>query len=635
MEEELWASEASYRAAEKMAHLGHWERDFRTGKTFWSAGVCDVFGLPAGSAAPPLDDFLALVHPEDRVRLNQEIEAALASGQALDAEFRIRRPDGELRYIHTRGMPVRDASGEFNILSGVLQDITDRKRAEGALRESEGCYRSFVTSSMDAVLLTAQDGRILAANEAACRMFGRSEQELMQVGQSGVVDGLDPRMATALEERARTGRFRGELTLMRKDGTKFPGEVSSAHFTGWHGELRTSMVIRDVTERVRMEEELRENEASARARADELAALLAATPALIFIAHDPACRRMTSSDAALRVLRLPHDANTSKSAPPGERPRTFRALKNGRELRPKELPVQLAAATGKAVKNFEMTLAFEDGTSVDTVGDAVPLFDAEGKVRGAVGAFLDITERKRAEEKTRRLARELLVVRENERRQVSSALHHDVGSLAVGIAAHLDAIDEGLRCGKSEEALKWTKRIRELFDESVGHLRGLAIQLRPPELDVLGLPAALRQHFSQITECGQTRIHFRETLGRRRVDGDTATILFRIAQEALTNAITHGEAKRVDVSLRALKKEVRLTVRDNGTGFDPSENQVRQTSHMGLRVIQEMVTYAGGACLIDSKRGKGTTLRVSLPLSCGADGASGDGESAGSDDDGG
>src|ERR1035441_433811 len=95
------------------------------------------------------------------------------------------------------------------------------------------------------------------------------------------------------------------------------------------------------------------------------------------------------------------------------------------------------------------------------------------------------------------------------------------------------------------------KRTRKLFDESVARLKKLAIELRPPELDVIGLRAALRQHFSQVTERGDTQIHFRETLGRRRVSGDTATILFRVAQEAVTNAITHGHATRVDVGLSA------------------------------------------------------------------------------------
>lgn len=96
--------------------------------------------------------------------------------------------------------------------------------------------------------------------------------------------------------------------------------------------------------------------------------------------------------------------------------------------------------------------------------------------------------------------------------------------------------------------------------------------------------------------------------------GDAATILFRVAQEALTNAISHGHAKRVDVTVRALKKEIRLTVRDDGKGFDPSEHLARVESQLGLRVMREMAVSAGGAFAIESARKKGTTVRVGLPL---------------------
>lgn len=136
-------------------------------------------------------------------------------------------------------------------------DISSRRQAEEALRESEERYRSLIATSMDAVLLTAPDGRVLAANEAACRMFQCSEEELKAMGRRGVVNGSDRRLAAALEERARTGRFRGELNFFRKDGTNFPGEISTALFLNRFGELRTSMVIRDITLRKRAEEALR------------------------------------------------------------------------------------------------------------------------------------------------------------------------------------------------------------------------------------------------------------------------------------------------------------------------------------------------------------------------------------------
>jgi PAS domain S-box-containing protein len=254
-----------------------------------------------------------------------------------------------------------------------------------------------------------------------------------------------------------------------------------------------------------------------------------------------------------------------------------------------------------------------DGRMVDTSWVNVSLADGF-----SIGIGIDITERKRTEKKMQMFSQEIIAAREDERKRVSSVLHHDVGSLTVGISSHFEAIEQDLRSGKPGEALQWMKRTRKLFGESVARLKKLAIELRPPELDVLGLRAALRQYFSQVTERGGTRIHFRETLGRTRVPGDTATILFRVAQEALTNAITHGHATRVDVGLSASKEEVGLTVRNNGKGFNPSEQRAQATSQIGLRVMREMAVSVGGTFTIDSGRGKRTTVRMRLPIAdCG------------------
>ncbi len=212
------------------------------------------------------------------------------------------------------------------------------------------------------------------------------------------------------------------------------------------------------------------------------------------------------------------------------------------------------------------------------------------------------------------LSQQIVAAREIERRRVGSVLHHEVGSLAVGISAYLDATERDLRLGKPREALKWMERTRALFDKSVVRLKGLAVEVRPPELDALGLCAALRQHFSQVTERNGTRILFSKTQQGDRASANASTILFRVAQEALTNAIKHGRATQVDVSLMTSKNEIRLTVRDNGKGFDPSEQGTRATSQLGLRVMREMAASAGGAFTIDSRPGKRTIVRLSLPV---------------------
>ncbi|CAM3320230.1 EAL domain-containing protein [Halomonas lysinitropha] len=131
-----------------------------------------------------------------------------------------------------------------------------RQEAEDRLRDSEDRYRSIVEHSRDAILLTAPDGRILAANPAACRIFGCTESDILRLGRNGLVDTADPRVTAAVEERRRTGSFSGELTMRRYDGERFPAELSTSVFQTHSGEVRTSMLIRDVTERKRNEAQL-------------------------------------------------------------------------------------------------------------------------------------------------------------------------------------------------------------------------------------------------------------------------------------------------------------------------------------------------------------------------------------------
>lgn len=150
------------------------------------------------------------------------------------------------------------------LIALLLVNIRRRKRAEKVLGESELRYRSLVENSLDGVLLTTPDGAILAANPEAQRIFGRSEDELRRVGRAGVADLSDPRLQAALAERARTGRFRGELELMHKDGRRIPVELSSLVFDDENGRAMTSMIVRDIRAR-------KTAEADQRRQAEELA----------------------------------------------------------------------------------------------------------------------------------------------------------------------------------------------------------------------------------------------------------------------------------------------------------------------------------------------------------------------------
>ncbi|MHC1725771.1 MAG: PAS domain S-box protein [Syntrophobacteraceae bacterium] len=191
---------------------------------------------------------------ERRVQeLEKEMLIRMRAGEALR--------ESEKRYrslVETGGVP--GPEGEFMGYRGMDRDITGRKRAEEALRESEEKYRSIFEHSQEAILLTVPDGSILDANQAACRMFGRSLDEIKNAGRNGLADMTDPRLHTALSERARTGVASGEITMLRANGDKFPVEITSTVFVDARGRQKTSMIIRDISERKRSEEALKERD---------------------------------------------------------------------------------------------------------------------------------------------------------------------------------------------------------------------------------------------------------------------------------------------------------------------------------------------------------------------------------------
>jgi PAS domain S-box-containing protein len=159
------------------------------------------------------------------------------------------------RVFESLKFPVEYQKGKTGV-GGFVRDITNRKLAEEALMESEERYRLVLENSLDAILLTSPDGTIFTANHAACDMFQRTEEDLCSVGRDAILDMKDPRLTGLLEERSLKGKARGELNMIRKDGTSFPAELSSSMYTNRTGEIRSSMIIRDITERRQIQKEI-------------------------------------------------------------------------------------------------------------------------------------------------------------------------------------------------------------------------------------------------------------------------------------------------------------------------------------------------------------------------------------------
>ncbi|MDD4249074.1 MAG: PocR ligand-binding domain-containing protein, partial [Methanosarcina sp.] len=156
-------------------------------------------------------------------------------------------------------------------------------------------------------------------------------------------------------------------------------------------------LARSLAERDALVNALRESEKRERARSDELAVVLDAVPVAVFIAFDPEVLHITGNRLSYEWLRIPVGTNFSKSAPEGERPETFQLFKDGVELPPADMPSQMSA-TGIEINNCELDIVSSDGEIRHVLGNARPLRDEQGNLRGSISAFIDITERKKAEE---------------------------------------------------------------------------------------------------------------------------------------------------------------------------------------------------------------------------------------------
>jgi PAS domain S-box-containing protein len=224
----------------------------------WNNAAERIFGYRYTEAVgQPLTSIVSLYHHDENSNGMKGLQTE--GGQnalGRTVEFKGFRKDKSVFPIELSLSSWETKSGRF--FTGIIRDITERKQMEESLLTSEIRYRTFFENSMDAILLENSDGKIFSANQASCAMFGYLEEELINLGRSGIMDIADPRLLAFVSERALKGKARGELTLIRKDGTRFPSEISSAIFENREGQANTSIVIHDITERKKMEEGLRQ-----------------------------------------------------------------------------------------------------------------------------------------------------------------------------------------------------------------------------------------------------------------------------------------------------------------------------------------------------------------------------------------
>ncbi|GEO11176.1 response regulator [Segetibacter aerophilus] len=242
--------------ATQAAGIGIWEYEIEQNKFIADDLLLSLYGTSTVDIDITLEIWLGFLHPKDKERVVQEFSMALQQSAQFASEYRIIWNDGSVHFIKSVAHIQYDEAGRPIRLIGTNQDITASKLAEIAIKESEERYRAFFENSMDGILITVTDGHVTSANPAACAMFQMTEAEICKAGRFGLVDTTDERLPAGLEQRELEGKVKGVINFLRKDGSRFPGEITSSVYGTDDGEKRTSMIIRDVTERKKADEQI-------------------------------------------------------------------------------------------------------------------------------------------------------------------------------------------------------------------------------------------------------------------------------------------------------------------------------------------------------------------------------------------
>lgn len=597
-EDRLHASEQAFRAVVEHSpdYIARYDLNFRriyANPALRSLTKIDVVGkTPAEMGA-----FVDPAHYMSRLR------TVVETRQEVTEEVRLRDKNGRIRWGHIRIVPEFAPSGAVASVLAISRDIDDLKR-------SEQLFRTLTENFPDMIARFDSACRYLYVNPAVTKAFGTTQEEMVGT----VLGTLQIDGSTELTTSIRMGLERAfaegvpneaEACWYCESGVRvfelrhIPEHDSEGHVVSVLG------VARDITWLRAMETALRDSERAFRTLAEN-----APDP---IIRYNRECRRIYVNPEFERVCGIDASALLGRKA--GKVLSAPAVVE--RRFRDRLRAVMRSGVAAKFELNWE-TPAKPQCWSVQIV----PEYDADGKVLSGLAIWRDISERKEVEQRLREsyeILRELTsrreTAREEERKRIARELHDELGQQLT--ALRMGASTLRIRFAPDNPALaEHVQKLLELADQTMQVVRNTVSSLRPGALDA-GIAAALEwltAEFSRGTQIAYSLSVPDETLPLAE---ERAIALFRIVQESLTNVARHARARHVCVTLERVGNDCLLQVRDDGCGFDPVATRRRS---FGLAGMKERMLMLGGKIDIVSAPGKGTTIKVELPIGQ-ADGA--------------
>ena len=531
----------------------------------------------------------------------------------------------------------------------ILTDVTKRRKAQKEFKERTDKFRAIFQNSMDAILFTIADGTILDANIAAEKMFGYKKEEMIKLGRNGIVDINDPNLTVLLAERNRTGYAKGELRLIRKNGTVFPAEVSNNVFVDINGNNRTSMIIRDITRRKQAEEDLNRYRSELESLVKERTYELENAYESLKISQEHYMALFDSIDEGFCTIEVIFDEN--------KKPVDYRYL----EMNPAfEKQTGYSDAKGKLMR--DITSDFEESwfeiygkvalTSkpVRFVNEAKVLnkwFDVYAfKVGGSNNheiavLFSDITEFKDTEQKLKEYQHTLeekVEKRTLELTRSNSELEHFAYVASHDLREPLRMITSFLQLLERQYTNKLDKNAHEYIDFAVDGAKRLDNMINDL-LEYSQVKSMERKLVPVDTEevLKETLINLKIPIEENHaiithdplptIIGDKE-ILIQLFQNLISNSIKYrsNETPKIHISNKDEQNKHLFSILDNGIGMSVDHLEriftIFQRLHskeeyegtgIGLAIAQKIVHQLGGQIWVESELGKGSTFYFTIP----------------------